>query len=335
MTTRPSAPARDGYLDVLRVVGVVAVVVGHLPEPLVPRAAVYSWHVPLFFLLSGYLLSARRSVIEDARHRVSTLVVPYLSWMVLVTLGLVLLWAGPARSEPSALIWAAWGGRYATSPYSAFWFLSSLFVALVVTRVLRRAGIPMWAQPVIGAALLLAAAAYPVVSKLPLGVGQGLACVLFVQAGMVLRAYGSRLAKAWRAVVGAALLAVGVGLVASGTVAPLDLKVLDAGTPVLSVAAALAISGGAVLLPARVTGPAGAVASTLASVSLAVVLLHPLVILWLELTLHPEPWVAAAATILLCWMVALGLSRTPFARYLGCEIRRSSRSTRGGAPATR
>jgi acyltransferase len=335
VTRGASAGARDGYLDVLRIVGVVAVVVGHLPEQLVPRAAVYSWHVPLFFLLSGYLLSSRRSVLEDARHRVRTLVVPYLSWMVLVTLGLGVIWAVERRADPGVLLWAAWGGRYATSPYTAFWFVSALFVAVVVARLIHATRLPMVVQLGVGAVLLLLTVALPETSKMPLAVSQGLACVLFVQAGAALRQVVARLGTMARAVGGGTSLAVGIGLVATSLAAPLDLKVLDAGTPVISVVAALAIVAGAVLLPVRVTGRAGATASTLAAVSLPVVLLHPLVIMCLGEWSDLSTAAVLAVTILVCWLVALAISRTPLAPYLGAVVRRARSPIHGGAPVTR
>lgn len=99
-----------------------------------------------------------------------------------------------------------------------------------------------------GVALLALGGLVPQMVKLPLAAGQGLACVLLVQAGMAVKPLSGGLGAGTRWVLGLALLATGIAAFALGAL-PLDLKVLHLGTPGVSVLASLAIVVGAVLLP--------------------------------------------------------------------------------------
>lgn len=49
------APQRLDWVDVARGIGIIAVVVGHVWTRGPLRDAMYSFHMPLFFLLSGML----------------------------------------------------------------------------------------------------------------------------------------------------------------------------------------------------------------------------------------------------------------------------------------
>lgn len=166
-----------------------------------------------------------------------------------------------------------------------------------------------------GVALLALGALVPQMVKLPLAAGQGLACVLLVQAGMAVKPFSGGLGAGTRWVLGLALLATGIAAFALGAL-PLDLKVLHLGTPGVSVLASLAIVVGAVLLPVRLQGAPGAAATRLASVSLAV-LVHPLLILLLDRVSDLPAAVFAGAVVVASWLVALTLSLTPAASWLG------------------
>lgn len=46
---------RDSSIDLLKGLGIVAVILGHLEIPMLLRSFIYMFHMPLFFFLSGYL----------------------------------------------------------------------------------------------------------------------------------------------------------------------------------------------------------------------------------------------------------------------------------------
>lgn len=86
---------REPWIDILRGIGILLVVLGHttnLPAP--AQAFIYSFHLPLFFFLSGYLFHSEkykgRSHFEFALLRFRRLMVPYFV-IALICLMFVLL----------------------------------------------------------------------------------------------------------------------------------------------------------------------------------------------------------------------------------------------------
>jgi len=283
------------------------------------RSYVYSWHVPLFFFLTGYFWRDGRSLRDEWVARRNTLVWPYMAWLVLIGIAyvvwLVLTGAVTVRGLGALVV----GGAYLGRPFSAFWFISAL---LVVTLLLRLSqSLPAWVPWTVASAGLVAAYVAPdVVSAVPLSAGVAVPCLLFVLTGRAARR--SRVRSRSRLLLGMALVLGGAVAVTLGT-GTLDLKQADFGPTPLTVVVAIAISWGLVLigedigsrLPAGVSWP-----TTLAVGGTGVILTHAAV-LWL-LSTPPEgrslDFVLATA---LPWLVALGAQRTPLAKPLLGVIR--------------
>lgn len=51
---------RERALDVIKGVGILLVVVGHTSCPDVLKTWIYSFHMPLFFMVAGYLFNERK-----------------------------------------------------------------------------------------------------------------------------------------------------------------------------------------------------------------------------------------------------------------------------------
>lgn len=154
----PSRPpsARAEWVDVAKGIGIVLVVAGHavdglLASALVPRGGgwatahyvVYTFHMPLFFLLAGLFVQQRIDTDTPAfgRSLVGRIVWPYFLWS---TLQLVAIWAMADRVNVPfqwdafrlvALIWI---------PTSQFWFLHALFLMSVVVLLLGSKGQLRW-----------------------------------------------------------------------------------------------------------------------------------------------------------------------------------------------
>ena len=305
------APVRNGYLDAVRVLGIIAVVLGHIESLDVVRGLVYPWHVPLFFIMSGWFWRVGRDLGHEVRSRWRTLARPYLAWFVVVSVVYVGVVAVEGGDPARALVGPLAGGAHAVQPYSAYWFISALAVSAVAARLLEVVGLPLWAQCVVGVVLCGAVQLAPAIAaESPLAIAQGLGCVIYVQAGMLLRRLPASAGGA------AAALASGVALAALPGVRALDLKVADFGTPVLSLLASVLICAGLVMAPIRLEGRAARAASLLAGAGLAVILGHALV-LWLWLDVVPTPALAIIALVL-PWAVGLVLARTRWRAAFGC-----------------
>lgn len=123
----PQAGGRDPTIDALRGLAIILVVVGHGVQYSIGHGfaqspvfrAIYSFHMPLFFAISGYLFKypvSLREALGRIRARVFSLLVPYFSW--------TLLW---------------YGCRFATKgviaedmTWHTIWFLPVLFVSFLL-----------------------------------------------------------------------------------------------------------------------------------------------------------------------------------------------------------
>src|SRR6516162_8987779 len=105
-SSEASAPARLEWVDVAKGLGIALVVLGHTLRGLVnagllnPEGPVqvvdrwiYAFHMPLFFILSGLFLarSAERPLRSFVADKLLRLGYPYLVWVTLQTLVMVLL----------------------------------------------------------------------------------------------------------------------------------------------------------------------------------------------------------------------------------------------------
>lgn len=138
---------RLGWLDAAKGVGIVLVVIAHVWTSGVVRDGIYAFHMPLFFLLAGYVASPRPMGIFLKRQW-SSLAVPYILFL------LFLMAADPIIEHlrghrPIFRDWGNWlralllGGSELRGPFTIFWFVPCLLLARVVQNALSS----FWADP--------------------------------------------------------------------------------------------------------------------------------------------------------------------------------------------
>ncbi len=323
--------SRSVSIDLLRVLGIAAIVAGHVWDNLFTREAIYTWHVPLFFFLTGYLWTTTRPLRTEVRKRARTLLVPYICWLALISVPYVGLSVLRDSKEPAPLIRdILWGGAELGRPYSAFWFVTALFFAAMLLRSMQR--LPAWTPWVLAAAgIVVCYTNSSAVAALPLSLGVAVPAMIFILVGVAFRSVRERIRRpaSW----GAAGLVLSSILVFCGLSDPMDMKQADFGTPVLSVIVAAVIAAGLVLVlePAiRWTGRAAEWTTRLAAAGFMVVLTHA-VVLWLLRTPPSGSWVDFGAALLVPWAAALLLAGTSLSRYLlGVERHRKQGASLGG-----
>lgn len=309
---------RSVGVDLVRVVGVVAIVAGHTWNEAWAREWLFSWHVPVFFVITGYLWRPGRTVRAEASRRARTLLIPYFGWLVIVAVA----WYGWLAASGHALaaqtlVDLGLGGAHIQRPFSAFWFITALFVAAVLMRWLQTVSplLPWF----VGACGLVWCTFDPEAARaVPWSAVIGVAAMPFIGVGQLLRTHRQRIERP--AAFGLALLIPAGVLIVATDLSPLDLKAGDLGTPLLSIALAAAVSAGLILtaeaVALRLPTLVGRAVNAVAAVSLAIVLGHALVLgIAGAIGLAPSKWVFLAAySVPLA--IGLLLRRTPLARWL-------------------
>lgn len=76
VSAQPKKKKRLGYMDIARGIAMLCIIMGHFGIATVNRF-VYSFHVPFFFLLSGYFYSQRGTWKEFILTKAKQLLIPY------------------------------------------------------------------------------------------------------------------------------------------------------------------------------------------------------------------------------------------------------------------
>lgn len=329
----PGSGRRNVGIDVLRVVSVSAVVVGHAAPGMLGAEFLQIWRMPLFFLLAGFFFSDARTLGGEIRTRWRTLGVPYLVWFALVSAAVAAMAATPWPFDDGVVARALIGGAYTDMPYLAIWFISVLFFTAVLMRAV--IGLPWWVGAAIslGGLLLVelpdSAAAYT-----PLGIGLVPACLGFMLAGFWFRRLQHRVPAP--RLTGPLAVAVGMAAVALG-VEPMNMKWSGFGTFLLTPAVAVLISCGMVLVFAHPVDdllsrwrPAAVVVSELVRVATLVVFLHPVILHLARQALGIEAEaLRVLLALLVCWALGVLVNRTRLSPYLSGLPARTPSTARG------
>ena len=69
---------RISWIDMAKGYGIILVIVGHLHLPSTITNYIYSFHIPLFFFLSGYLFNTKKSFKDFVATKIKRLIIPYI-----------------------------------------------------------------------------------------------------------------------------------------------------------------------------------------------------------------------------------------------------------------
>ena len=182
------------YLDVARGIAMIAIVLGHLENAVINRV-VYTFHLPLFYFISGYFIDERATLSAFVRKKARQLLVPYYVTCLAYCLATILQnlihgipWNLELMDNLLAMLCGS-GASYETPlripRIGALWFLWALFWALVLMKLLLKC------KPVVRAVAIAGIFALACWSEprlgLPLSLQPGGCALLFVYLGYVLK----------------------------------------------------------------------------------------------------------------------------------------------------
>lgn len=284
------------WIDVARGIGIIAVVVGHVWTRGPLRDAVYSFHMPLFFLLSG-LLSRPQPPARFALRQLGSQMRPYAAFLILLIIADQII--EPIRGHrpifdqwPQDIAPVLLGGSWLRGPYTIFWFVPCLMMA----RILFNALLVRWPDPldrrwalVLPPMVLLAYVVGMVTEASPLG-------LLTMPMALVLLWIGA----AWQWVPWRGWMWLPLGALSlaglTGLLPTMNLKAADYGLPLLSVASAVATSLLLFRLSVRLA-PFGGWLAAIGRASLVIMYLHVAVIHYLSPHLG-KAWLLVHALLL-------------------------------------
>lgn len=124
---------RDATFDVMKGIAILAMVVGHCPIPKLLEQFIFVWHMPLFFLVSGYFYKQKSEKVYIQKN-MCQLLVPYaVTASLLITIAALKQYFVGKGSTMTVLIAALVGNGSGNNPtfsaYSigAIWFLLAIF----------------------------------------------------------------------------------------------------------------------------------------------------------------------------------------------------------------
>lgn len=177
---------RFDVLDIMKGIGILLMLVGHYGINRFIQTSIYSFHMPLFFFVAGYLFHPQE-ISTQLRRDAKRLLIPYLVGISIYTIYLYIQNTSPSISLAIELI--IW------DPAGPLWFLLAFFWCKSLFNVLyqrtHKQGSQEWvlAFLVLGISLSTFALSEYVGVKLLLKISAGLVALLFYYTGYRLRAY--------------------------------------------------------------------------------------------------------------------------------------------------
>jgi len=216
-TTRPGD--RLAWIDVAKGIGIALVVIGHACaeataiNAMWARDVIYLFHMPLFFIVSGYLAKPG-PLASYARQRLNALMVPYVCYLFIIGVPVALATHqlhGRSASHEFALY--GFGGQHLVTYMTVFWFVTCLFFAQIIYRAMQRISASPYDWRIVGIIAACCFFSYTVLPRLhvltALDVGVVPMALVLIWFGQIYRSLDGRP----RLVFGACLIAlIGLGM---------------------------------------------------------------------------------------------------------------------------
>ena len=186
--------SRIGFVDVARGIAMISIILGHMKIGEV-NAVVYTYHVPVFLLITGYFISRKDSIGKFSLKRLRTTMIPYIFTSVVMIGITALQHLTDGRAGDKAvqmLSAAAYGsGNIYNEPFriesiGPIWFLPAICIAAILFRLILE--LPEKLRPVlVGACFAAGYLTTKYIYWFPMSVQAGFCSVLFLYVGWLFR----------------------------------------------------------------------------------------------------------------------------------------------------
>ncbi len=185
------------YLDIARGIAMISIVLGHLGIRSFNKV-VFTYHLPIFFIISGFFLSTRDSVGSFIRKKIRLLIIPYIVASIAIIASAVCMCLIFEKGAGLKEVLKRWGfaavygaGDTYQQPFyvqgiGAIWFLLATFWAVVMMRILLNYN--KWIRLIMVAILFTAAIwTRQHFFWFPLSIQAGCTALLFVYIGYLIK----------------------------------------------------------------------------------------------------------------------------------------------------
>src|ERR1700728_2689079 len=131
MNSAESSNGRIPWVDALKGLGIALVVFGHIANGSLFQRLIYTFHMPLFFFISGFLHKPANRLPRYFRKKTIHLLVPYASFAVIASIpkaAHILRHGFTAQRMEHGFFVLLWGGAAMRGTYGVLWFLTCLFL---------------------------------------------------------------------------------------------------------------------------------------------------------------------------------------------------------------
>lgn len=192
---------RIDTFDILKGIGIILMVIGHThldcDTPIVSRLnqIIYSFHMPLFFLISGYFFKPKPFNI-GIKGYFKRLIIPYI-FTIIIILSIAIIQSVINKDFDNIIKWgiaALWGNGsnmgnalfHDVKIIGAIWFLLSMFWTLNIFNILTN---KLKSRLLLISVLLISIVGYLSAQyvRIPFNIQSGMMCVFFLYIGNILK----------------------------------------------------------------------------------------------------------------------------------------------------
>ena len=183
---------RLAWIDIAKGLGMICVVMGHSfllnAQALYMKAIIYGFHMPLFFIISGYLINDSMNRGKIIKKRVQSLLIPYVTYSIIIRLfNIVLDYIRGIKHNMFNDVVGSIVQIRGTNYSGVVWFLTWMFVSqLIMLIILKIATTEIWRNIICIILFLIGSIITNVLRyKLPWHVDAAFISVLFLRFGMI------------------------------------------------------------------------------------------------------------------------------------------------------
>jgi fucose 4-O-acetylase-like acetyltransferase len=129
---------RETWADIAKAIGILGVVLGHAGVPSIAKY-MYWFHMPFFFLMSGYFfkpLSSWKQFPAWGWKKTKQLLIPYICFFMFIMMIRMIFHPPPGGitiyTIKQELLSMLYGGKILRSYYGVFWFITTLYLTQMI-----------------------------------------------------------------------------------------------------------------------------------------------------------------------------------------------------------